>query len=182
MRIPRIYQDIELAAGHKLVLDASASQHLLKVLRLREGATVIVFDGRGVSCRGVLTGSDGGRAKLELQERIEEHTHSPLRLHIGLGISKGERMDYAIQKLVETGVHEITPLLTEHTVVRLDPKRAQSRLQHWRGIIINACEQCGRNLLPVLHSVTTAGEWMKTAGGDCKLVFDAEGSGVLRSL
>ena len=91
-------------------------------------------------------------------------------------------MDYAIQKLVETGVHSITPLLTEHTVVKLDAKREQSRRQHWQGIIINACEQCGRSVLPQLHAVTDIYQWITTVSAEYKLVFDATGETSLKSL
>jgi len=182
MRIPRVYQDTGLTSGNQLLLEAGASQHLLKVLRLRDGASLIIFDGRGVSYSAILLGNRAGRAEIELQSPLDENTQSPLRLHVGLGISKGERMDYAIQKLVETGVHEITPLLTEHTVVKLDARRAQSRLQHWQGIIIGACEQCGRNILPELHTVTAVGDWLQAEQAGCRLLFDAEGDERLQSI
>jgi 16S rRNA (uracil1498-N3)-methyltransferase len=175
MRIPRIYQAVPLASDHEVALDAQASQHLLKVLRLREGAAVIVFDGAGNSFRGELT-RGGKSAVIKLQEPISELTESPLQLHVGLAISKGERMDYAIQKLVETGVHSLTPLLTERTVVKLDTRRKQSRRQHWHGVIISACEQCGRSQLPQLHDIVTLADWTDQAAGECKLVFDAAGN------
>lgn len=182
MRIPRIYQAIPLASDREIALDAVASQHLLKVLRLREGAAVIVFDGNGQSYRGVLTRSSGKNATVILHERMHEDTESPLQIHVGLGISKGERMDYAIQKLVETGVHSITPLVTEYTVVKLDAKREQTRRQHWQGVISSACEQCGRSYLPQLHPIREISEWTVNAAGDCKLVFDAAGTTNLKSL
>lgn len=182
MRIPRVYQDTELSCDSRLLLESSASRHLLKVLRLREGAPLILFNGRGQSCRAILLGNRDGSAEVELQELLDEDTQSPLHLHIGLGVSKGERMDYAIQKLVETGVHEITPLLTEHTVVKLDKKRAQSRLQHWRGIIIGACEQSGRNILPELHPVSTISDWLQATQAEYRLLFDAEGNQRLRDI
>ena len=182
MRIPRIYQTSTLGSDREIALDARASQHLLKVLRLREGASLIVFDGKGESYQGVLTQASGKTATVTLHQRIEEANESPLQLHFGLGVSKGERMDYAIQKLVETGVCSITPLVTEHTVVKLDAKREQTRLQHWHGVIISAGEQCGRNTLPQLHPVSEVADWVITATGDCKLVFDASGSVNLKSI
>ena len=182
MRIPRIYQDIPLSSNRDIALDSVASQHLLKVLRLREGAAVIVFDGKGVSYEGVITGASGKTAQVSLQTQLESTTESPLQLHVGLGVSKGERMDYAIQKLVETGVHAITPLQTEHTVVKLDHRREQTRLQHWQGIIINACEQCGRSRLPSLHEVCAIADWIGQTEADCKLVFDATGETGLKAI
>jgi len=154
MRIPRIYQPIPLNAGEEVKLDAAASQYLLKVLRLREGANLVIFDGQGESYEAVLSAAAGKHAVIKLLHVVNANTESPLQLHVGLGISKGERMDYAIQKLVETGVQRITPLLTEYTVVKLDNKRQQSRRQHWQGIIVSACEQCGRSSLPTLHDAS----------------------------
>lgn len=182
MRIPRVYQSSPLAPGQELALDAVASQHLLKVLRLREGAPLIVFDGHGESYDAVLTGSSGKHATVRLLQQVEADTESSLQLHVGLGISKGERMDYAIQKLVETGVHRITPLLTEHTVVKLDGRREQTRRQHWQGIIVSASEQCGRNYLPQLHDVSDITSWIENVTADCKLVFDASGNTELKSI
>ena len=182
MRIPRIYQDATLASNLELALDAVASQHLLKVLRLREGADLIIFDGQGNSYYGELTQASGKTAIVRLHAHVDQDSESPLQLHVGLGISKGERMDYAIQKLVETGVSSITPLQTAYTVVKLDPKREQSRMQHWHGVIINACEQCGRSYLPSLHAVHDINTWLSKAEADCKLVFDASGDTALRSI
>lgn len=182
MRIPRIYQSTHLAVGAEIALTAEASQHLLKVLRLREGAPLIIFNGEGGSFRGELSAAQGKSAQARLLEYIPVSTESPLKIHIGLGISKGERMDYAVQKLVETGVHSITPLVTEHTVVKLDATREQTRLQHWQGIITSACEQCGRVQLPHLHAITAAPDWIEQVTSECKLVFDAEGTVNLKSI
>lgn len=182
MRVPRIYQAVSLSSDLEIELDATASQHLIKVLRLREGDTVIVFDGLGESYQGELMRITGKVATVRLRERIAQASESPLQLHVGLGISKGERMDYAIQKLVETGVHAIAPLRTEHTVVRLDARREQTRLQHWQGIITSACEQCGRSFVPRLHGVSDIYPWIASTSAECKLVFDATGTIQLRDV
>lgn len=182
MRIPRVYQAVSLSIGSDITLDATASQHLLKVLRLREGAAVIVFDGHGISFEGTLVTVNAKSAVVRLHEQIDQQTESPLQLHVGLGISKGERMDYAIQKLVETGVHSVTPLTTERTVVKLDSKREQTRLQHWQGVIISACEQCGRCVLPQLHAVSDISQWTSNVAAERKLVFDASGTSELKTL
>jgi len=182
MRIPRIYQPIPLNAGEEVKLDAAASQYLLKVLRLREGANLVIFDGQGESYEAVLSAAAGKHAVIKLLHVVNANTESPLQLHVGLGISKGERMDYAIQKLVETGVQRITPLLTEYTVVKLDNKRQQSRRQHWQGIIVSACEQCGRSSLPTLHDASEISQWIADASAECKLVFDAGGTTSLKAI
>lgn len=182
MRITRIYQSASLSSDREIELDATASQHLIKVLRLREGAAVVVFDGLGNSFEGTLVTANVKSAVIKLHQQINQQTESPLQLHVGLGISKGERMDYAIQKLVETGVHSVTPLITERTVVKLDRKREKSRRQHWQGVIISACEQCGRNVLPELHDVCDFSEWATEIKAERKLVFDASGDTNLKTL
>ena len=153
----------------------TAAQHIGKVLRLREGAHVILFDGNGHAFQASILQLGKTKVDVQLLDAITVNTESPLRIHLGLGISKGERMDYAIQKAVEAGVSEITPLLTEHTVVKLDAQRRASRLQHWQGVIVSACEQCGRDRLPQLHEVTTLSDWAASLRIAHKLVFDADG-------
>jgi 16S rRNA (uracil1498-N3)-methyltransferase len=182
MRIPRVYQSISLAEGREVSLDVSASQYLVKVLRLRESARLIVFDGQGNSYEAELTSIRGKQATVKLLNQITADTESPLQIHVGLGISKGERMDYAIQKLVETGVHSITPLSTEYTVVKLDSKRKQTRLQHWQGVVISACEQCGRNYLPELYEADEISHWLANTDSELKLAFDASGDICLRNI
>lgn len=182
MRIPRVYQAVSLTKDHDLVLDADTSKYLLKVLRLRENARLIIFDGRGNSYEAELIASNDKKATVKLLTPVITESESHLQLHVGLGISKGERMDYAIQKLVETGIRSITPLSTEYTVVKLDPRRKQTRHQHWQGVIISACEQCGRNLLPDLHETDEISNWLTNTKSDLKLAFDASGDTSLRDL
>jgi 16S rRNA (uracil1498-N3)-methyltransferase len=90
-------------------------------------------------------------------------------------------MDYAIQKAVELGVNTITPLVTERTVVRLDEKRQDKKINHWQGIIISACEQCGRSSLPALNSVLPLDKWL-THNSQCKIVFDTQSQQMLSQL
>ena len=182
MRIPRVYHPFPLGIGTETELSPAAAQHVGKVLRLREGAALILFDGQGNACEANVVSVDKRGVRVNMHAPLIEHTESPLHTHLGLGISKGERMDYAIQKAVEAGVSEITPLLTEHTVVRLDAKRRASRQQHWQGVIISACEQCGRNRLPELHDVTTLADWVVLQQAAHKLVFDADGNSSLRDI
>lgn len=182
MRVPRVYHPFPLAADSEVYLTPQASQHVGKVLRLREGASVILFDGRGNSCQASIQTSSKHGVRVKLQVMLAEHTESPLHIHMGLGISKGERMDFAIQKAVEAGVNQITPLLTGHTVVKLDDRRRESRQQHWQGVIISACEQCGRNHLPMLHDITTLADWVRLQQTEQKLVFDGDGEACLRRI
>lgn len=173
MRIPRIYHDGDLTVGQTIELSRNASQHVCKVLRLTNNAELRLFNGRGNSVDAKLTNSSAKAARAEIIREISEQTESPLKIELGLGMSKGDRMDYAIQKAVEVGVYSITPLLTERTVVRLDDKRKEKKLNHWQGIILSACEQCGRSCLPKLNPVVTLEKWL-AHDSPCKIVFDTE--------
>jgi 16S rRNA (uracil1498-N3)-methyltransferase len=150
MRLTRVYVDPPLAAGKRLVVEGSAANHITRVLRLRNGEALTVFDGSG--------GEFGARIEEFRKDSVvvcvEDHRplerESPLPLTLAQGISRGERMDWIIQKATELGTSRIVPLFTKRSVVRLDEKQADRKLQHWRAIAIAACEQCGRNRIPEL--------------------------------
>ena len=171
MRLPRIYLPLELDFKHQLELTPHAFQHTIKVLRMKLNSEIIVFDGKGLEYIANIIEINKKNAFIKINKKIDNVTESNLSIHLGLGISKGERMDFAIQKAVELGVTEITPLFTEHCVVNLDDKRIQKRLQHWQGIIISACEQSGRNVLPLLNLTNTLTKWAESLKYPC-LIFD----------
>jgi len=171
MRIPRIYLAVELRLGQLTELTDHAFQHVIKVLRMKPHSKLILFDGNGNEAIASLQEINKKNAFVIIEELIENNSESDLHIHLGLGISKGERMDFAIQKAVELGVSEITPLFTKHCVVNLNEKRIKKRLQHWQGIIISACEQSGRNILPKLNTNTTLNKWSESINNIC-LVFD----------
>jgi len=152
MRIPRIYINSLLTTGKKIQLDDRAYQHVIKVLRLRVDDKIIFFNDQTGEYPATLIEVSKKLAIAHIDSFDDNNTESPLAIHLALGISKGERMDFAIQKAVELGVSEITPLYTERCVVNLDSKREIKRLEHWQGVIISACEQSGRNILPKLHT------------------------------
>ena len=171
MRIPRIYLPLNLNSEQPLELTEHAFQHAVKVLRMKENSKLIVFDGKGHEYSATLQQVNKKNAFIEIKSLIDNNTESNLAIHLGLGISKGERMDFAIQKAVELGVTEITPLFTDFCVVNLNEKRIQKRLQHWQGIIISACEQSGRSVLPIINTTTTLIKWAESVNNTC-LVFD----------
>lgn len=181
MRIPRIYLPSHLKTGQSIELTEHAFQHVIKVLRLKESEKIILFDGEGAEFSALIETINKKNASVLIAEAIHSSSESNLFIHLGLGISKGERMDYAIQKAVELGVTEITPLFTEHCVVNLDEKRIQKRLQHWQGIIISACEQSGRNVLPHLNTANTLIKWTESIDELC-LVFDPLASNSLKNI
>ncbi len=168
MRIPRIYHPSALKEGSEVTLRPQAQRHLRTVLRLRPGAPLILFDGEGHACRASLRENDTAA----VGPPLESDTESPLTLHLLQGVSKGERMDHVVQKATELGVTTITPVLTRRCVVRLAGERAEKRLRHWREIVIHACEQCGRNRLPLLREITPLDEALNHTGSGMKLVLN----------
>ncbi len=182
MRIPRIYQAATLNADTNYLLSKDACQHLIKVLRLNVNDPIMLFDGNGSQIAATISAITGKQVTAHTANAAEVSTEIRIHIHLGLALSKGDRMDYAIQKSVEAGVNEITPLISERAVVKLDDSRASKRHDHWQAIIINACEQCGQNYLPVLHPVTAIADWAKQDTSTTNLFFDAEASNTLHTL
>jgi 16S rRNA (uracil1498-N3)-methyltransferase len=121
---------------------------------------VQLFDGSGREYQGELIEVGKKAVRVELREAFDGLAESPLRIHLGQGLSRGERMDWAIQKATELGATEITPIVSERCEVRLKDERADKRLAHWRQVAISACEQCGRSVLPVIHAPQELGAWL----------------------
>lgn len=181
MRIPRIYLPLDFSTDGLLELSDHAFQHTVKVLRMKLDSKIIVFDGAGNEYSASLKEVNKKNAFIKIDDVIENKPESNLFIHLGLGISKGERMDYAIQKAVELGVTEITPLFTEHCVVNLNEKRLKKRLQHWQGIIVSACEQSGRNVVPVLNEAISLKKWSDSIKETC-FIFEPTASKTLNEI
>ncbi len=169
MRLSRFFIDAPLSLGRHPLPEASA-HYISRVLRLSAGSAVQLFDGSGSEFRGELLEVGKKSVIVELHERVTGMPESPLRIHLGQGLSRGERMDWAIQKATELGVTQITPIVSERCEVRLSDERADKRLAHWRQIAISACEQCGRSVLPVIHSPVSLRDWLPVEA-DLKLVL-----------
>lgn len=159
MRIPRIYEPVPLAVGLEIPMSATAVQHLVKALRLKTGDPVGVFNGQGREYRGELVTLSKNKAAVKLLSEYAGVEESPVAVHIGLGMSLGDRMEYAIQKATETGVLSITPLETERSELRLKAERAVKKQQRWQQVAISAAEQCGRATVPLVEPVTTLVDW-----------------------
>ncbi|HQU15787.1 MAG: 16S rRNA (uracil(1498)-N(3))-methyltransferase [Chromatiales bacterium 21-64-14] len=160
MRVPRLYVPQPLAPGLSVELDPSAARHTTRVLRLRPGAELILFNGDGSEYHAELTGDPKRGGCARIIAAVERHNESPLAITLGQGIARGERMDYIVQKAVELGVACIVPLITERTVVRLEGARREQRRSHWQRIVESACEQCGRTRLPQLLDPMPLDQWI----------------------
>lgn len=148
MRLTRVFIDTPLEPGIRVTLEGNAASHVTRVLRLRVGASLTLFNGRGGEYSASIDKSHGGEVIVAVGEHHPIERESPFPLTLAQGVSRGERMDLVVQKATELGVSRLLPVLTERSVVRLDAQQADRRSNHWRAIAIAACEQCGRNRLP----------------------------------
>lgn len=180
--MPRFYIELPLVAGQSLDLPESVLRHV-QVLRLREGDTVTLFDGRGGEYPATLAALAKKSAQVVLGDLLPLERESTLQLKLVQAVSSGDRMDYTLQKAVELGVSVIQPVFSERSVVKLAGDRADKRMEHWRGVLLASCEQCGRNTIPQLLPLQPFGKWL---AGDTtpglRLMLSPQGSQRLRDL
>lgn len=171
MRIPRIYTPQPLSPQQNLILEDAAAHHIARVLRVPVGAGLALFNGDGCEYAARIASIDKKQVVIAIERAEIAERESPLHIHLGIAISKGDRMDWIIQKATELGVSQITPLISERVEVRLQGEREEKRLAHWRGVVIAACEQCLRNRLPVVDNVAPLATWISTTQADAKFVL-----------
>ena len=171
MRCPRIYTPQTLTPNSTIALDAEAAHHVARVLRMQAGDELILFNGDGDEYRAAITNIDKRSVQVALGACDASERESPLAIHLGIAISKGERMDWVIQKATELGVAQITPLQTERVEVRLSGEREEKKSAHWRAIAISACEQCARNRIPALNAPQPLVAWLDNVVADAKFVL-----------
>ncbi len=148
MRLTRVHVDGPLSSGERVLVKGAAANHIMRVLRLRAGDALTLFNGRGGEFAGSVEEFRRDSVLVGVHDARSVDRESPLSLTLAQGISRGERMDWILQKATELGASRIVPLFTERSVVRLDPKQAERKLHHWRAIAVAACEQSGRNRVP----------------------------------
>jgi 16S rRNA (uracil1498-N3)-methyltransferase len=182
MRVPRIFQNQTLYPNQTLVLDDDATRHLSTVLRLPTGASIILFNGDGHEYPSTITPIKAKSLSATVHAQIQKNRESPLFTHLGQVISKGNHMDYTLQKSVELGVSRITPLYSERGDVRLKGEREEKKQMHWQKIIIHACQQCGRNTLPVLEKPVPLMTWIKNTSEKTKLMLDPKATQHLNTI
>jgi 16S rRNA (uracil1498-N3)-methyltransferase len=150
MRLTRVFVDAPLSPGARVTLEGAAATHLRRVLRLVPGDPVTLFNGDGSDYPATIGGFGRGTVEAEVGSRASARAESPLAVTLVQGIARTERMDLVVQKATELGVAAILPVATARSVVKLDRDSKARKLEHWRGIVLAACEQCGRGRLPAV--------------------------------
>lgn len=171
MRIPRVYLDQPLSVSGQLQLDEQSSHYLLKVLRMGSGRELILFNGTGGEYLAEIIEAGKKSVVVNIKSFSAENRESSLSIELAIGISRGERMDWVLQKATELGVSKVTPLITERTEVKVSGDRQDKKMQHWQQILISACEQCQRNILPQLHEPKSINAWIGKVTADQKFVL-----------
>lgn len=182
--IPRFHCPFPLAPGALVELPEQAAHHALKVLRMKAGERVMLFDGRGGEWLAELKVGAGGTARAALREFIDRDCESPLRVTLVQALPSGDKMDWIVEKCVELGVAAIQPVAAKRSVIRLSAERMLRRVAHWNGIASAACEQCGRNRVPLVAPVLDLPQYLASAMAQNarRLMLAPEGDGSLEAL
>lgn len=168
---PRIFTPCTLGENITITLETQAVTHLVRVLRMKTGDALRLFNGNGVEFQAQLEVESKKAAHAHITGILREDAPLPLAVHLGQVMSKGDRMDFVVQKATELGVSDITPLVSERCDIRLKGERLDKKVEHWQKVAISACEQSGRNTVPVIHPPLPAHEWAKSVYADAKLVL-----------
>ncbi|MDG9669782.1 16S rRNA (uracil(1498)-N(3))-methyltransferase [Hahella sp. CR1] len=171
MRNNRIFIDQPLDGLSQLTLTGDQANYVGRVLRMRPGDAFHLFSGDGRDFPAKVLAVGRRDVEVALSEPLAIDAESSLNVHLGQVVSRGERMDYAVQKATEMGVTALTPLLSERCEVRLDGERQDKRWRHWRQVSISACEQCGRARVPDIGDVTPLESWLQNVTADLKLIL-----------
>lgn len=182
MRIPRIYHPEPLSSGSEITLCEDAANHVGRVLRMSSGQALELFDGSNLTFQATITEAGKKSVGVLIGESREESRESPLHLHLGQVMSRGEKMEFTIQKAVELGVNVITPLFSERCGVKLDAERLAKKIQQWQKIVIAACEQCGRNTVPDVRNAMTLEAWSAEEAQGLKLNLHPRASQSINTL
>ncbi len=172
MRIPRIYTSQALTVGQQLELEERAAHYLAQVLRMKVGRQLRLFNGDGRDYQATISAANRRQLSCEITAAEDNaQRESPLQIELGIGLSKGDRMDWVVQKATELGATRIAPLYSERVDVKLDGEREQKKWRHWQQVMISACEQSGRSQLVDLAEPQPLASWLQHCRADCKLVL-----------
>jgi len=168
----RIYQAGDYQPGSAIKLSEEAGQHVGVVLRMQPGEKLTLFPGDNREFDAVITSVNKKKVVVEIVSEAEISRESPLSIDLAQGISKGDRMELVVQKAVELGVHSITPVISSRCVIKLDKQRIEKKRAQWQSIAIAACEQSGRNLIPVIHPVFTFEAYLTNSQHRFKFILE----------
>ncbi len=176
MREIRIYQAGIYHVGEQWELTPEASQHVGTVLRMRQGSLLTLFDGTNKEYDTQIVEVRKKSVLVQIDAMREVSRESPVALHLAQAISKGDRMEWVVQKAVELGVASITPLITARCAVKLDEERMIKKRNQWQAIAIAACEQCGRNQIPEIFNPVILAPYLKNVESSFKLILHPQGN------
>ena len=155
----RFFCPLPLVTGQVVDLPPTAARHV-QVLRMQPGHTLTLFNGEG----GEFSAEVQHMGRSDVRVVVGEHRHleceAAVQVHLAVGMPANERMDWLVEKATELGVHRITPLMTERSVIRLTGERAEKKQAHWQAVAASASEQCGRNRVPVIDIPARLDAWL----------------------
>lgn len=181
MRVSRLYLPLPLQVGQSVSLDDDSAHYLRTVLRLKQDAEILLFNGAGGEYLASLAEVNRKTVRVNIEQWLERSVESPLNVVFGLGISRGDRMDFAVQKAVELGVSQITPLNTARCNVQIKDEKIAQKLGHWQKIAQHASEQSGRTVMPALNPIAELKNWLSTQQG-LKIFLDPYAERTLKQL
>ena len=182
MRIPRIYHPEPLSPNLEIALSDDAANHVGRVLRMGPDHQLQLFDGSNQVFDARITHADKKSVRVQVLSAAEDNRESPLHLHLGQVMSRGEKMEFTIQKSIELGVNVITPLFSERCGVKLDAERLNKKIQQWQKIAIASCEQCGRNRIPEIRPAMDLEDWCAEPDEGLKLNLHPRASQSINTL
>lgn len=183
MALPRFYYPGGLQQGAVVPLPEQAAHHAARVLRLQVGDEVVLFNGRGGEHNAAIERIGKADVTAVIGPRLDRECESPLDIALVQALSSGEKMDFTVQKAVELGVAAIQPVTSSRSVVRLSGERAEKRVQHWQGVAVSACEQCGRNRVPAVGAILPLETWLDSADrSGLRIAFLPQASSTLHDL
>lgn len=182
MRIPRIYHPEPVTVGQQMALSDDAANHVGRVLRMGIGQAIQLFDGSNQLFDAEIVHADKKSVRVTVLKGETDDRESPLHIHLGQVMSRGEKMEFTIQKSIELGVSLITPLFSERCGVKLDAERLNKKIQQWQKIAIAACEQCGRNRIPEIRPAMDLEQWCAEQDDALKLNLHPRASASINTL
>lgn len=171
MRLHRVYTNQELEPGRDVSIRDRSAHYLTRVLRISAGQPICLFNGDGHDYAAEIIRPGKTRVLIDVKTRLPAARESELRVTVVQAISRGERMDQTLQKCTELGAQAFQPLFSERVEVRLQPEKLEKRMKHWQGVVVAACEQSGRAVVPRVLEPMEFGEWLYQPAAIFRLVL-----------